>query len=346
MSSNQHLAAILPAKGSLLEVSLRPTPTPGPKEVVIAVKSIAFNPFDGYQRDHGYFLTHYPAVLGSDIAGTIIATGSAITSPDFQPGTRVTAFATCYYAGGEPNYGAFQAHVLVPASNVAPIPESLTFNEACILPMAVSTACAGWYTIGLPMTTRIPAAEKKGLLVWGGASSIGSAAVQTAKIMGFEVYVTASEKHHAYMKTLGASHTFDYKDADVIEKIIKTANEAGLTIAIAYGAVPGSVIPCQEVLKSLKGDEKAMIASAPRLSEDTPKVEGIEAKFVSAPEDAQERTEHFTSVFNVWLKEKLATGEFVPSPKVQVVGSGLDKANVAIDLLVKGVSGVKLVVEI
>ena len=49
------------------------------------------------------------------------------------------------------------------------------------------------------------AADKKEMLIWGGASSTGSAAVHVAKLMGFTVYTTASEKHHEYLKGLGAS---------------------------------------------------------------------------------------------------------------------------------------------
>lgn len=53
----------------------------------------------------------------------------------------------------------------------------------------------------------------------------------------------------------------------------------------------------------------------------------------------KERTEHFHFVFNVWLKEKLEKGEFVPSPKIQVVEGGLEGANKGLDELKKGVSG-------
>ena len=72
----------------------------------------------------------------------------------------------------------------------------------------------------------------------------------------------------------------------------------------------------------------------------------MEVKFVRAPVDAKERMEHFHFVFNIWLKEKLATGEFVPSPKVRVIEGGLEAANEGLDELRKGVSGVKLVLEV
>lgn len=236
--------------------------------------------------------------------------------------------------------------MIVPAANAVPLPPGMGFNEASLLPMAVETAWAGWYSIGVARDTKYAAADKKGLLVWGGAGSVGSAAVQVAKSMGFIVYVTASEKHHEYLKRLGASRAFDYKSEDVVGQIVVAAKEDGITIQTVYDAAMGALEQCLEVLKELKGEGMAKLASAPRLPEDFPKVDGVEVKFVMAPADAKERTEHFHFVFNVWLKEKLANGEFVPSPKVQVVQGGLEAANKGLDELKKGVSGVKLVLEV
>jgi len=344
--SGHHLATILPSKGAEFEVTHRPTPTPGPNELLIEVKSIALNPVDYYQREHGFSIADYPAILGSDVAGIIISAGSSVTAEDLKPGTRVAAFASCFYEKGAPDYGAFQTRVIVPAANAVPLPHGISFNEASLLPMSVETAWAGWYSIGLARDTKYTAADKKGLLVWGGASSVGSAAVQIAKSMGFIVYATASEKHHEYLKKLGASRVFDYKSENVVGQIIKAAKEDGVTIQTGCDAVRGALEQCMEVLKELKGEGMAKLASAPRLPEDFPKVDGVEVKFIGAPADAEERTEHFHFVFNVWLKEKLANGEFVPSPKVQVIQGGLEAVNKGLDELKKGVSGVKLVLEV
>ncbi|KAL8685243.1 MAG: hypothetical protein Q9218_007883, partial [Villophora microphyllina] len=193
--STQHQATVLESKGSPLTVIHRPTPTPGPHEVLIEVHSIALNPIDYYMRDFGFVLSSYPAVIGSDIGGTIISTGSSV---DLKAGTRVAAFATTFFVQGKPDYGAFQKKVVVPATHVTPLPDSINFDEASILPMSVVTAWCGWYTLGLPLRDTIfGSADKKAMLVWGGASSIGSAAVQIAKMLGFTVFATASEKHHS-----------------------------------------------------------------------------------------------------------------------------------------------------
>lgn len=342
--SGQHLAAILPTKGSALEVTHRPTPSPGPNELLIGVRSIALNPIDCRQRDYGFAVAGYPAVVGSDIAGTVVATGSSVPSEAPQPGTRVAAFAPCFFVQGAPDYGALQARVLVPAENAVPLPPGMAFNEACLLPMAILTAWSGWHVIGLQRNTAYTAADKKGMLVWGGASSIGSAAVQVAKSMGFRVYTTASEKHHEYLKSLGASKVFDYREEDVVEKIVKAAKEDGVAVQTGFDAV-GQMEPSMNILKELKGEGNAKLAEAVPFSE-APKVEGVEARFIEAPRDEKERTDFFHFIFRVWLKEKLETEEIVPSPKIQMIEGGLESTNEGLDQLKKGVSGLKLVLEV
>ena len=290
-------------------------------------------------------LDHYPTVLGSDIAGIFVSAGSSVPSDAPKAGTRVAAFAPSFFTKGLPDYGAFQTRVLVPAANVVPLPAKIGFKEAALLPMAVVTAWSGFYSIGLPRDTAYSAKDKKGLLVWGGASSIGSAAVQIAKSMGFSVYVTASEKHHGYLKGLGASKVFDYRSENVVEDIVKAAKADGVTVQAAFDSA-GQVKSCLDILKEVKGEGAARLATAVPVPEDSPKVEGVEVRFVAAPEGGEERTAHFHFVFGVWLKGKLESGGFVPSPKVQVVEGGLESIDKGLDELKKGVSGVKLVLEV
>ena len=126
---------------------------------------------------------------------------------------------------------------------------------------------------------------------------------------------------------------------------MKAAKEDGVTVQVGYDAV-GQVKSCLEILNESIGEGTAKLASAVHLSKDSPKVEGVEVKFVAAPLGEKERTEHFHFVFGVWLKEKLEKGEFVPSPKIRVVGQGLESLQKGWDEWKKRVSGVKLVVEV
>jgi NADPH:quinone reductase-like Zn-dependent oxidoreductase len=343
---NHHLAAILPSAGSPLQITHRPTPTPGPNEVLIEVKSIALNPVDWAQREFGAMVTQYPTVLGSDVAGIVISTGSSIASSHLKPGDRVVAFASGYFHNSDPDYGAFQKRVIVPVEKVFLLPESIGFNEGTLLPMGVSTAWSGFYSIGIVRDTQFKPEEKKGIVVWGGASSIGSAAIQVAKSMGFVVYTTASPSHHEYLKTLGAARVFDYKNEDVVEQICKAAKGDGLTMDVGYDAVPGALQQCIDVLRKMKGDGKAKLASAPLLPEGFTELEGVEVKFANTPADAKEKAEFFQWVFNVWLKDALSSGAFVPSPKVKLLPGGLEGLNEGLDGVRKGLSGAKIVLEI
>lgn len=221
----------------------------------------------------------------------------------------------------------------------------MSFNEAALLPIAVVTAWSGWYAMGFPRDTAHTAADKQGMLVWGGASSIGIAAVKVARLMGFSVYVTASEKHHDYLMGLGATKVFDYRGEDVVDSVVKAAKEDGVMLQTGFDAV-GQLESCLEILKEFQGEGTARLAEARPLLEDSPKMEGVEVNFVSAPKDEKERMEFFHFVFNVWLKEKFEKGELLPSPKIQVVEGGLESANEGLDELMKGVGGVKLVLEV
>lgn len=351
--STTHLAAILPSKGTPLEVVSRPTPKPGPHELLVEVHSLALNPIDVGQRDSGFMLAGFPSVLGSDIGGIVISAGSSVAPSVPKPGSRVAAFANTFYAQGSPDYGAYQKLALLPASHVAPIPDSLSFNDAALLGMAVVTAFSGLYSVGLPRDTHFKPADKQGMLVWGGASSVGSAVVQIAKGIGFTVFVAASEKHSSYLKSLGASRVFDYKKPSVISDIVSAAKADGVQINWGYDSV-GALDHSTKVLAEAKTVEMAKLASAVGFRNipgwedgfsNGKKVPGVEVKFVMAPNDETERTEHFQFIMN-WLKEKLERGEFVPSPRLRVVGKGLESLNAGLDELKKGVSGEKLVVEL
>ncbi|MCJ1278702.1 hypothetical protein MMC21_006519 [Puttea exsequens] len=347
-SPNQHLAAIIESVGSPLKVINRPTPKPGPSDLLIEAKYIALNPVDCRQRDLGFAIKSCPAIPGSDIAGNVISAGSSVPADAPKPGSRVLAFAPAFYTQGAPDYGGLQARVLVPAENVTPLPEQLGFKEASILPMAVLTIWSGLYSIGVSRDTAYKPEDKKGFLVWGGSGSVGSVAVQIASLMGFKVYATASEKNHHFVKKLGASSVFDYKDDKAVANIVKAAKEDGVTIAHALDAA-GAASSCVAILKESKGDAKtAILASAiPLFRNPSPETKGVVVKFILAPNDGKERQEHFHFVFAVWLKENLHKGELVPSPQnIKVVDGGLKSVNEALDELLKGISATKLVMKV
>ncbi|KAL4792605.1 chaperonin 10-like protein [Aspergillus venezuelensis] len=338
-----HRAAILTEKTGPMTIQTRQTPTPAPNELLIKVHAIALNPVDYHQRDNGFPpVAQYPTILGSDVAGTIVAAGSDVPSHAPKVGARVTALATGFFKGNLPDHGAFQEYVLVPFECAAGIPANVNFEDAAVLPLAICTAWNGWYGAGLDIQKKVT--KKEAVLVWGGSSSVGSLAVQSAKSMGFTVYTTASAKHHEYLKELGADKAFDYRDEKVIARIIEQVQINNLKMNLAYGAVPDSLTPLQSILQELKGSEIAKIAHAPVLPDDAPKVKGIEAKFVFPPTEPEPLRERFAQIFAGWLENKLAAGKVQPSPRVRVVTGGLEGLNRALDVLREGMSGTKIVV--
>ena len=342
-----HQAAMLPQKGGPFSLAQRPTPTPGPNEVLIAVKAVALNPVDQYQRDHGMPpVPIYPAVVGSDVAGLIVKAGPNVPNPP-APGSRVLAMASSFYQNGKPDYGAFQQYVLAPSEAVTALPDNISFEEGALFPLAVLTALSSWTTIGIAIGTKFLPEDKKAVLIWGGASSVGTLVVQSAKAMGFIVYATASTHNHDYLKTLGANKVFDYKASNVVAQIVDTVKKEGVVLRTAVcAAMPGALPPTLDVLKETKGDVVAQVAYCPPIFPGDPTLEGVEITFVQPPQDPQERSEHLRKCFQVWLEEGLKSGTVVPSPKIKVMEGGLGGLNAALDHLKAGVSGTKIVVPV
>ena len=342
----KHRAAILIEKGGPLSVGDRATPEPGPNEVLIQVKAVALNLVDYYQRDFGMPpIPSYPYIVGSDVAGIVTKVGSNVSNVP-PPGSRAIALASSFYQNGSPDHGAFQEYVLAQWEGVIALPDSLSFEEGAIFPLAVLTALSGWTTVGLPLHTKYTPQDKQAVLIWGGSSSVGTFAVQSAKSMGFTVYATASLQHHEYLKKLGADTVFDYKASDVVSQIIDTVKKDGVTLRTANCVVDGSLQPTLDVLKATKGDAIAKVAHTPALLPGAPTLDGVEITFNLPPMDPTERNEHIHKCFHIWLQNGLKSGSVVPSPQVQVESRGLEDLNKALDKLKAGVSGTKIVVQI
>ena len=173
----------------------------------------------------------------SDVGGVVISAGSSVDPDAPKPGIRVAAFAPTAFEQGKPDHGAFQTHVIIPAVLVTPIPDGMSFNEASLLPMTVLTAWAAWYRFGIARDTAYTAEDKKGSFIWGGGTSIGTGAIQFAKLMGFRIYATASERHHEYLKSLVASELFDYRDEEIVGRIVEAGKGDGVTVSVAFDAV-------------------------------------------------------------------------------------------------------------
>jgi len=303
--------------------------------------AVATNPVDWKVQQTGLIITEWPTVLGSDVSGTVEAVGEGVTH--FKPGDRVTGFAAVLN-NQDLDHGAFQEYTLLKEKCAAKIPASMSFEEGAILPMAVATAGMGiWLSMGLPRPGTKQDKESGGFLVWGAASSVGSAAVQMAALLGYTVYATASSQHHSYIKTLGATHVFDYKEADVVDKITSTAKTAGQEIKYAYDAISehGTAPKCATVLDAFGGGRLLLVLPWPQ---DAQQPSSVKVDGCLAHKVASDYQDFSGWLFNDWLEKALVEGSFVPSPKIQIVKGGIPAVQEALDKHRKGLTGQKLVI--
>lgn len=368
-----HLAAVSLGKGEPFEVQARPTPKPGPGELLVEVKSVAINPADGYMRQ-GLFISSYPTVIGFDMSGLVLEVSENVpvgnadqgAVPLFQPGiTRVAGYAASFWRSCSPDYGVFQEKCLVPWQHVVPLPdEGISWNEAATLPVSIQVPLNAWDAmkisrIGEPGERAQKNEKHKSevLLIWGGSSSVGTMGVQTARLLREDrrspfaaVYATAGTANHNYVHSLGADRVFDYKEPEVVEAIVSAAKKEGLVIRYCFLAM-GQLASCQAVLQAFVGhgegeDRKAKIASAPLVPTDAEEINGMETIFLQPSADEEERLSQFQYWLGTWLEEKLFNGTIKPSPEPRVVGKGLGFLNAALDEVLQGVSCTKLVVEV
>lgn len=192
--------AIVIADGGELRWSEVDDPEPGAGEVLIDVVAAGVNRADLMQASGRYppppGASPYP---GLECAGRIGAVGPAT---GWKPGDEVCALL----AGG-----GYAERVVVPAACVLPVPRGVDLADAAALP---EVACTVWSNL------RMVAALQPGetLLVHGGASGIGTFAIQYATALGCEVYATARAGKHAAITALGAT-AIDYENDDFATKV-------------------------------------------------------------------------------------------------------------------------------
>lgn len=149
---------------------------------------------------------------------------------------------------------AFQLYSLASERFTAAIPDSVSFESSVVLPLSISTAAAGLYLpefLNLPLPSTEPRGSSNVLLVWGGASSVGSTAIQLASASGLTVVATASSTNHEYVRSLGASVAFDYRSPTLIADLLRQLK--GTKLVGIYDAIgeEQSFTPLKEIVSVL-----------------------------------------------------------------------------------------------
>lgn len=233
------------------------------------------------------------------------------------------------------------------------------------MPLALTTASAGLFDkeqLGL----RYPSIQAKPLnetvMIWGGSTSVGSNAIQLAVAAGYDVVSTSSPRNFDHLRSLGASHVFDYHDPDITNEIAKSLEGQHVTGAIAIGE--NSALRCIDVLSRCKGDKKLAMATLPIPSQPKrfaalqiifhmatgmssifarSKFHGIKTSIIWG---SVAHSPVGNAVYRDYLPKALASGTFKAAPEPEIVGQGLEAVQEALKAQKKGVSAKKVVVSL
>ncbi|WP_135459398.1 NAD(P)H-quinone oxidoreductase [Mycobacterium sp. DL99] len=194
---------------------------PANEEILIRVHAAGVNRADLLQAAGKYPPPPGASeVIGLEVSGNVAALGADVT--DWSVGQPVCALL----AGG-----GYAEYVAVPAAQVLPLPDGVALRESAGLP---EVSCTVWSN--LVMTAGLTAGQV--VLLHGGASGIGTHAIQVARALGARVAVTAgSADKLALCRELGADITINYRDEDFVERIrSETGGEGADVILDIMGA--------------------------------------------------------------------------------------------------------------
>jgi NADPH:quinone reductase-like Zn-dependent oxidoreductase len=367
----ENTALWLKAKHGAFIVAPAEKPEAGAGEIVVRVHAVAVNPMDHLVQNVGGLITpwiKYPFVPGSDVAGEVVAIGVGVVR--FKVGDRVVGYAAGADKGHRTAEGGFQTYAVLLAYMASPLPGSLSYEAASVLPMGLGTAASGLFErdcLALQRPSQSRQATGKTLLIWGGSTSVGSNAIQLAVAAGYDVIATASPRNFDYVKRLGARLAFDYRSKSVVADIRTALQGRQIAGALAIGV--GSASKCMDIVGACQGNRFVAMTTPPatfervpigrgRLSRLVPTIarvvvgnisltlkarrRGIKTKFIWG--SALLNSDVGSMIYESFLPAALAEGTFVAAPSPEVVGHGLDAIPVALDRQREGVSARKLVV--
>ncbi len=232
------MKAVLIEEDGKMTIGEYPTPVRGSCDIKIEVKATALNRADILQRKGQYPPPKGASpILGLEVAGVVAETGSKVSR--WKKGDKVFGLLP---SGGYAQYATMHENMAMP------IPEALGFTEAAAIPEVFLTA---WQA--LVWLAKLKKGEK--VLIHAGASGVGTAAIQIARELGAEIYITASAPKHAICRELGASHTIDYKNESFAEQVMESTNGTGVDIIIDFVAAPYF----QDNLKCLRTDGRMVM---------------------------------------------------------------------------------------
>src|SRR5687768_8381206 len=192
---------VAPGGPEQLRLAYRPTPQPGPGEVLVKVAAAGVNRPDVLQR-RGVYPPPPGAsdIPGLEIAGAVVAAG--------QGGDQLVGTRVCALVSG----GGYAEYCLATAGTCLPVPEVLRMTEAAAMPETLFTVWVNLFERGF-------AADGDTVLVHGGTSGIGTMAIALGRLFGLDVIVTCgSDEKCTRALEIGAAAAINYKTEDFVEE--------------------------------------------------------------------------------------------------------------------------------
>jgi NADPH:quinone reductase-like Zn-dependent oxidoreductase len=202
-------------------------PAPGPSEVLIRVRASSIDRVDVYFREgsHGMVIRQQPYIGGRDIAGEIVATGSAVTR--LHVGDAVVASGSRTHA----------ELALAPETLTLPLPANCSFEQAAAIPTAGRSAYQA-------LVERVHITEGETVLVTAAGSGVGSFGVQIARASGCSVIATASVHAGAKVdklacaREIGARVALDSQRDDLAEAVLAATDGNGVDVVLDHVGTP------------------------------------------------------------------------------------------------------------
>jgi synaptic vesicle membrane protein VAT-1 len=198
-----------------MEIEQHPDPAPAPGEVLIRVRASGVNFADLLTRQGLYpDAPKLPCVVGYEVAGTVEALGKGTNR--HKAGDPVFALT---------RFGGYSDLVSVPATQVFPKPDSISYEQAAAIPVTYLTAYALLIVMG---------GLKRGesVLIHNAGGGVGLAALDIAKHTGATTYGTSSASKHAFLKDRGLDHPMDYRNADWLPVLMDLTEGKGVELVI------------------------------------------------------------------------------------------------------------------
>jgi NADPH2:quinone reductase len=200
-----------PGGPEVLQYGDRPVPNITPDQVLVKVSRSSINFIDVYHRT-GLYKLQYPAVIGRDGAGVVVAVGENVSK--YTIGQRV-AFVF-------PAAGAYAEYCAVPQSKVVALADDIDFDQAVTMMLQGLTA---HYLV----CDTYPYKPGDSILIHAGAGGTGSLVIQIAKAKGLKVITTvSSEEKRSIVEKLGADLIINSQTEDIIAKVMEFTENKGV----------------------------------------------------------------------------------------------------------------------